>query len=129
MSTDASGPVSPTREKQTVGRGKKLDLAIGASFDEGWQEVEEAETAQAEERLAPGKHQLVFKKEKRRGKPVTLTGPFSLEKKEAADLLKVLKKKLGCGGAFKEGWMEFQGDLQQKLRALLEAEGYRFKRK
>jgi translation initiation factor 1 len=112
-----------------MGRGRKLDLAIGAAFDEGWQEVEEVGSVQSEERLAPGKHHLVFKKEKRRGKPVTLTGPFSLEKKEAADLIKVLKKKLGCGGAFKDGWMEFQGDLQEKLRALLEAEGFRFKRK
>jgi translation initiation factor 1 len=112
-----------------MGRGKKLDLAIGANFDEGWQEVEEVEKMQAQERLAPGKHLLVFKKEKRRGKPVTLTGPFFLEKKEAAELLKRMKKKLGCGGAFKEGWMEFQGDLQEKLRAFLEAEGFRFKRK
>lgn len=112
-----------------MSRGRRLDLTIGSGFDDGWQQVEEVQDNVATECLAPEKHQLVFKKEKRRGKPVTLAGPFFLEKKEAGDLLKRLKKKLGCGGTFKEGWMEFQGDLQEKLRTLLEAEAFRFKRK
>lgn len=107
-----------------MGRGTKLDLNIGAAFGDGWQEVEEvSETAKAE-LLEPSKHRLVFKMEKRRGKPVTLTGPFSLEKKEADAVLKRLKKKLGCGGSFKEGWMEFQGDIAPKLRPLLSDEGF-----
>lgn len=129
MLTVSVFPVLLIWERWKMSRGRKLDLSIGASFDDGWQEVEEVGGESASEYLAPGKHQLVFRKEKRRGKPVTLTGPFSLEKKKANTLLKRLKKKLGCGGAFKEDWMEFQGELQEKLRALLEAEGFRFKRK
>ncbi|MDX1295113.1 MAG: translation initiation factor [Sulfurimonadaceae bacterium] len=110
-----------------MGRGTKLDLNIGASFNEGWQQVEDIEETAGTELLEPSKHRLVFKMEKRRGKPVTLTGPFSLEKKEADAVLKRLKKKLGCGGSYKEGWMEFQGDIAPKLRPLLSGEGFGLK--
>lgn len=110
-----------------MGRGRKLDLQIGASFDEGWQQVDEAEAKAEQEILEPSKHRLVFKKEKRRGKPVTLTGPFSLEKADAQALLKKLKQQLGCGGTYKEGWMEFQGDIEPKLRPLLDDAGFALK--
>ena len=66
-----------------MGRGTKLDLSIGARFDEGWKEVEEAKVLPEAELLEPSKHRLVFKKEKRRGKPVTLVGPFAVEAAEA----------------------------------------------
>ncbi len=39
-----------------------------------------------------------------------------------------MKKKLGTGGSFKEEFMEFQGDIQPRIRELFEVEGYRFKR-
>ena len=112
-----------------MSRGKKLDLQIGAEFDEGWAQVTEKRTSVMEESLKPSKHQLVFHKEKRRGKPVTLVGPFSVDKDEMKALLKTLKKKLGCGGTLNEDFLEFQGDIQTKLRELLEGMEYRFKRK
>ena len=102
-----------------MARGKKLDLFIGASFNDEWQQVEETAKKKVEAVLPPKEHRLVFKLEKRRGKTVTLAGPFSLDKKESAALLKSLKKSLGCGGTFKEGWMELQGDLRLKLQPLL----------
>ena len=110
-----------------MGRGTKLDFQIGASFDEGWQQVDEVEAKEAAEILEPSKHRLVFKKEKRRGKPVTLTGPFCLDKEDAEALLKTLKKQLGCGGTYKAPWMEFQGEIETKLRPLLSAAGYGLK--
>ena len=110
-------------------RGKKLDLFIGAQIDEGWNEVSTQKTSLKKELLTPQKHQLFFSKEKRRGKVVTLVGEFSLEKNSAEELLKKLKKKLGCGGAFKDGFMEFQGELKEKLRPLLVDEGFSFKPK
>ena len=67
------------------------------------------------------------RKEKRRGKTVTLVGEFQLPKTDATAILKLLKKKLGCGGSFKDGWMEFQGELKDKLKPLLVSEGFRFK--
>lgn len=110
-----------------MARGTKLDLCIGASFDEGWQQVENSgETAQ-EELLEPAAHRLIFKKEKRRGKTVTLVGPFFLPKDDTHALLKRLKKTLGCGGTFKEGWMEFQGDVKTTLHSLLTQDGYSLK--
>ncbi|MBA1432823.1 MAG: translation initiation factor [Epsilonproteobacteria bacterium] len=111
-----------------MSRGKKLDLFIGADFDDGWAELQSPRKTQiASEILEPKKHTLHFAKEKRRGKVVTLVGPFHLSKESATTLLKKLKKQLGCGGSFKEGFMEFQGEPKTKLRELLSQEGFRFK--
>ena len=110
-----------------MGRGTKLDLQIGADFSDGWQEIGDAPNVDRKTVLAPEAHRLVFKKEKRRGKPVTLVGPFALEKSEAEARLKQWKKKLGCGGTFKEEWMEFQGDLAASLRPLLVQDGFALK--
>ena len=110
-----------------MAKGIKLDLSIGAHFDEEWQQVEAVKEPGSNKLLAPKAHRLVFKKEKRRGKMVTLVGVFSLEKGEAASYLKNWKKKLGCGGTYKEGWMEFQGDIVPKLRSLLSADGFSLK--
>jgi len=112
-----------------MAKGKKLDLFVGADLGEGWGLVDEAVHAETAELLAPEKHQLVFKKEKRRGKPVTLSGPFALEKGDAEAVLKRIKQALGCGGTYKEGWMEFQGDIEAKLRVQLESQGFRLKRR
>jgi len=106
-------------------RGKKLDIFIGAEIDDGWAEIQAPrKTTLKSEILEPKKHALFFKKEKRRGKTVTLVGEFHIAKEDAAALLKTLKKRLGCGGAYKESFMEFQGELKEKLRELLIQEGY-----
>ena len=70
---------------------------------------------------------LVFKKEKRRGKTVTLVGEFFLTKEDTSKTLKLLKKKLGCGGAFKDGWMEFQGEIKDAVKTILISEDFRIK--
>ena len=111
-----------------MSRGKKLDIFIGADIDDSWAEVESPrKSAVSNEIVEPSKHFLMFKKEKRRGKTVTLVGEFQLPKTDATAILKLLKKKLGCGGSFKDNFMEFQGDLKDKLRPLLVSEGFRFK--
>ncbi|MBN2817096.1 MAG: translation initiation factor [Campylobacterales bacterium] len=111
-----------------MSRGKKLDLFIGANINDGWAEVHTpTKSTTPDTILAPQKHLLHFQKEKRRGKTVTLVGVFSLSSEDASSLLKRLKKKLGCGGAFKDGFMEFQGELKEKLRLLLVEENFRFK--
>jgi len=111
-----------------MSRGKKLDIFIRADIDDSWAEVQTPRKSKvSNEIVEPSKHFLVFKKEKRRGKTVTLVGEFSLPKEDATATLKLLKKKLGCGGAFKDGWMEFQGELKDKLKELLVKEGFRFK--
>ena len=113
-----------------MSRGKKLDLQIGSDFDDSeWNVVAQKRKSTLSEVVEPSKHQLVFHKEKRRGKVVSLVGPFSLEKDVLKALLKALKKKLGCGGTVSEDFLEFQGDIQQKLRENLESMDYRFKKR
>lgn len=77
--------------------------------------------------LEPSAHRLVFQKEKRKGKAVTLVGPFSLSEEDAHKTLSSLKKSLACGGAYKEQWMEFQGDIAPKVREHLEKLSFKFK--
>jgi len=111
-----------------MSRGKKLDLFIGADIDDSWSQVESPrKTKVSTETIEPSKHFLVFAKERRRGKIVTLVGEFKISKSDATTLLKMLKKKLGCGGTYKDGWMEFQGELKEKLRPLLIDATFRFK--
>ena len=111
-----------------MSRGKKLDIFIGADIDDSWTEVQSVrKTKISNDILEPSKHFLVFAKEKRRGKTVTLVGEFHMPTTDSTATLKTLKKKLGCGGAYKDGWMEFQGELKDKIRELLVVEGFRFK--
>lgn len=111
-----------------MSRGKKLDIFIGAEIEDGWAEVASPrKTEISDEILEPQKHFLFFKKEKRNGKTVTLVGEFHLTQNDAEATLKTLKKRLGCGGTLKEGWMEFQGELKEKLKPLLLENNFRFK--
>lgn len=109
-----------------MSRGTKLSLDLGASWGEGWS-LEEEKTSQTLVLLDPSSHRLVFQKEKRKGKAVTLVGPFSLSEDDAQKTLSSLKKSLACGGAYKEGWMEFQGDIAPKVREHLEKLTFKFK--
>ena len=111
-----------------MARGVKLDFDLGSEWGEGWTKLDDAVAKTAPTLMSPKAHQLVFKKEKRRGKSVTLVGPLHVSDDDAKALLKTLKTSLGCGGTIKAEWMEFQGDIAPKLRELLEALDYRFKR-
>lgn len=77
--------------------------------------------------LPKNQHQLVFTFEKRKGKPVTLIGRFYLEENEKKEVLKLLKKKLACGGAIKEEWIELQGDVKEKVKDTLTKDGWKFR--
>ena len=113
-----------------MSRGKKLDIFIGADIDNSWAQVQTPRKSTiANEILDPSKHSLFFSKEKRRGKVITLVGEFQLSKEDATSFLKVLKKRLGCGGSYKDNFMEFQGDLKVKIRPLLVDRGFKFKNK
>ncbi|MDD2838944.1 translation initiation factor [Sulfuricurvum sp.] len=109
-----------------MAKGTKISLDFGASWDEGWS-LEEDKVSKTIELLPPSQHRLVFRKEKRKGKAVTLVGSFSLSEEDAQKALSTLKKSLACGGAYKEGWMELQGDIALKVRDSLESMGFKFK--
>lgn len=109
--------------------GKQAPFLLGTSLDNdaSWH-LEQAKPApKPQEIKPPAKHLLVLKMEKRLGKPVSLVGPFFIREDAMTLLCSSIKKKLGSGGTCKESWMEFQGECRDKLRVLLETEGFRFK--
>ncbi|MCT7909453.1 translation initiation factor SUI1 [Arcobacter lacus] len=79
------------------------------------------------ELIPKNQHQLVFTFEKRNGKPVTLVGRFYIEETEKKEVLKLLKKKLACGGAINNEWLEIQGDFKDKIKEILSKENWKFR--
>jgi translation initiation factor 1 len=102
---------------------------IGAKFDDGW----ESDNRRRSEKpgdgtiIPPERHRLWINRERRRGKRVTLCGPFTLSSDERKALLKMIKKELGTGGAWKKEVLVVQGDRPDALKALLERHKFRFK--
>lgn len=108
---------------------KKNLFEMGAKFDDDWSADNRPKKQKnaLHETKPPEKHHLHFAREKRRGKTVTIVKPFYLEKKALQSLLKTLKKRVGTGGTVKEDMLEFQGEVEEKVRAVLTEMGYRFK--
>jgi len=102
---------------------------MGASLEEETYDTKkEDKKKQPNKSLVPkNQHQLVFTYEKRKGKPVTLLGRFYLKEEEKKVILKLLKKKLACGGSIKDEWIELQGDVKEKIKEVLIKEGWKFK--
>lgn len=112
------------------GLADMLTQNLGASLDGNNHDTKKEDKKNkksSNEVLPKNQHHLVFTFEKRKGKPVTLLGRFYLEEKEKKDLLKLLKKKLACGGSIKEEWIELQGDVKQKVIDVLTKDGWKFK--
>ena len=63
----------------------------------------------------------------RKGKGVMLVIGINPKEHNLKKLAKVLKSKMGQGGAVKEGVIEIQGDDRIKLKALLEQNGFAVK--
>jgi translation initiation factor 1 len=63
----------------------------------------------------------------RKGKGVTTLTGIPLKETDLKSLLKKLKQACGTGGALKEGVIEIQGDHRDKLKTLLEKEGFTVK--
>ncbi len=57
------------------------------------------------------------------GKNVTIVE--GVDEKNAKDLVKTLKSRLACGGTFKEGKIELQGDHKAKLKPILVKYGFK----
>lgn len=103
--------------------GAKLD---GNNHDT--KKEEKKKISSSNEILPKNQHQLVFTFEKRKGKPVTLVGRFYLNEKDKKELLKLLKKKLACGGCINEQWLELQGDVKEKIKEVLEKDNWKFRK-
>ena len=85
---------------------------------------EEAET------LPPGKQRLIVTIDRRNrgGKQVTLVTGFVGKADDLKELGKALKTRCGVGGTAKDGEITIQGDLRDKVVALLKEMGYNAKR-
>jgi len=95
---------------------------LGAKIKEGWSSDNKTSSRDNSpvKVHTPQEHRLWFRREKRRGKWVTLCGPFSLDKEGRTQLLTALKRSLGRGGTWKEDRIEMQGDCAEALRIELQ---------
>ena len=102
---------------------KKLNVVYSTNPDF---EYEQDETPQ-EETLAKEKQLLRIKLDtkQRRGKAVTLITGFVGQDEDLNDLGKLLKVKCGVGGSVKDGEIIVQGDMRNKVLAILQKEGYK----
>lgn len=90
----------------------------------------EQESVTEDETLAPEKQKLTVRIDRRcrAGKQVTLVSGFVGSESDLKEIGKTLKVKCGVGGTAKDGEITIQGDLRDKVTALLCAMGYRAKR-
>ena len=110
-------------DKLAFGLGAKLE---GNSFDTTKEDKKNPKKSSTEI-IPKNQHQLVFTYEKRNGKPVTNVGRFNISLDEKKEVLKLLKKKLACGGAINNEWLEIQGDFKDKIKEILTKENWKFK--
>jgi translation initiation factor 1 len=70
---------------------------------------------------------LRIEKQGRGGKTVTVAEGFTRHLSDLEDLARRLKKSCGTGGTVRWGIVELQGDCRERVRPLLEKEGFRVK--
>lgn len=92
--------------------------------------VYQQEAREEQATLEPAKQRLTVRIDRRQraGKQVTLVEGFVGTSEDLAGLAKTLKTKCGVGGTAKDGEITIQGDLRDKLVALLQGMGYNAKR-
>ena len=105
---------------------KRLGMVYSTNPDFVFEEEQNAEA----ETLAPEKQRLIvtIDRKQRAGKQVTLVKGFVGTADDLAALGKTLKVKCGVGGTAKDGEITIQGDLRDKVTALLVSMGYNAKR-
>lgn len=103
---------------------------LGVVFSTNLDFVFEEESVQEPETLAPERQKLIVSIDRRNrgGKQVTLVTGFVGTEEDLKDLGKTLKVKCGVGGSAKDGEITIQGDLRDKVVALLCSMGYKAKR-
>lgn len=95
--------------------------STNSEFDYNYDNKEEAET------LTPAKQNLRIQMDNkgRAGKQVTLITGFIGTAADLESLTKLLKTKCGVGGSSKDGEILIQGDVREKVLAVLTKEGYK----
>lgn len=85
---------------------------------------------ETQETLPPAQQMLRIGLDKsgRAGKQVTLVTGFVGKSADLEDLTRLLKTKCGTGGSCKDQEIIIQGDVRDKIAAILAKEGYKAKR-
>ena len=88
------------------------------------------DTQEQAETLPPSRQKLTvtIDRRQRAGKQVTLVSGFVGSDEDLKALGKTLKTRCGVGGTAKDGEITIQGDLRDKVTALLQEMGYKAKR-
>jgi translation initiation factor 1 len=68
-----------------------------------------------------------MEKQGRGGKMVTVIDGLPRNSEFLKDLVQDLKRSCGTGGAVREGAIELQGDLRERVRTLLQSKGFSVK--
>jgi len=104
----------------------RLGVVYSTNPDFNYQQEKSGETDTPE----PSEQRLIVRIDRRQraGKQVTLIEGFVGKSEDLATLAKTLKTKCGVGGTAKDGEITIQGDLRDKLVALLQGMGYNAKR-
>lgn len=105
---------------------KRLGVVYSTNPDFQYQTAQDVEP----ETLEPGRQRLIVRIDRRQraGKQVTLVEGFVGKSDDLAALAKALKTRCGVGGTAKDGEITIQGDLRDKVVALLTSMGYNAKR-
>lgn len=105
--------------KEMLGRLKE-DPSLPAGEE---QEVEQTPEAP----VSADTLRVIVDKKGRKGKVATIVEGFTSDDDTVAGVAAMLKKKLGVGGSARGGEILIQGNLADKVRSLLIAEGYKVK--
>jgi len=107
---------------------KKYNQRIVYSTNPDFIPIDDTQDSEAET-LPPSQQKLIISldKKQRKGKKVTLISNFTGSTADLKALGKELKSKCGVGGSVKDGDILIQGDFRQKVKDLLESEGYKCK--
>ena len=105
---------------------KRLGVVDSTNLDFSYQENSDIEV----ETLTPSRQNLIvgIDRRNRGGKQVTIVSGFVGAESDLKELGKTLKIKCGVGGSAKDGEITVQGDLRDKVVALLQQMGYNAKR-
>ena len=100
----------------------RLGVVYSTSDDFSYDYTGEHETVT----LPAGNQKLLvsLEKKQRGGKQVTLITGFIGTEDDLKNLAKLLKTKCGVGGSAKQGEIIIQGDFRERVRTILQQEGY-----